>query len=102
MVYIATTNTKHSSTAIQININPPTRSLFVLHPITQYIRGSLVAQVVKNLPAMRETQIQSLGWEDPLEEEMAIHPNILAWNIPWTEEPGGHSPWGSKESDMTE
>ena len=44
--------------------------------------------MVKNLPAMQETQIRFLGWEDPLEEEMAIHSNILAWNIPWTEEPG--------------
>ena len=94
MVHIATTNTKHSSTARQMNTNPPTRSLFFLCPITQYIRGSLVAQVVKNLPAKRETQIQSLGWEDPLEEEMAIHPNILAWNIPWIEEPGGPQSMG--------
>ena len=45
--------------------------------------------MVKNLPAMQETQVQSLGREDPLEEEMATHPSILAWEIPWTEEPGG-------------
>ena len=45
--------------------------------------------VVKNLPAMQETQVQSLSWEDPLEEEMAAHFSILAWRIPWTEEPGG-------------
>ena len=44
--------------------------------------------MVKNLPAMQETQIQSLGWEVPLEKEMATHSNILAWRIPWTEEPG--------------
>ena len=50
---------------------------------------SLVAQPVKNLPAMKETRVQSLGWEDPLEEEMATHSSILAWGIPWTEEPGG-------------
>ena len=43
---------------------------------------------VKNLPAMQETQVQSLGWEDPLEKEMATHSSILAWEIPWTEEPG--------------
>ena len=49
----------------------------------------MVAQTVKNLPAMPETQIQSLGWEDPLEKEMAIHSGILAQKIPWTEEPGG-------------
>ena len=45
--------------------------------------------VVKNLPAMQETQVQSLGWEDPLEEEMATHSSILAWRISWTEESGG-------------
>ena len=50
---------------------------------------SLVAQTVKNLPAMQETQFRSLGWEDPLEEGMATHSSILAWRIPWTEEPGG-------------
>ena len=50
--------------------------------------ASLVAQMVKNPPAMQETQVQSLGWDDPLEEEMATHSNILAWRIPWTEEPG--------------
>ena len=49
---------------------------------------SLVAQTVKRLPAMRETRVQSLGWEDPLEKEMAAHSSILAWKIPWTEEPG--------------
>ena len=49
---------------------------------------SLVAQLVKNLPAMKETWVQFLGWEDPLEEEMATHSSILAWGIPWTEEPG--------------
>ena len=51
--------------------------------------ASLVAQLVKNLPAVWETRVQSLGWEDPLEKEMATHSNILAWKIPWTEEPGG-------------
>ena len=54
---------------------------------------------VKNLPAMQETQemwVQSLGWEDPLEEEMATHSSILAWKIPWTEEPRGLQPMGSK------
>ena len=43
-----------------------------------------------------------MGWEDPLEEGMATQSSILAWRIPWTEEPGGYSPWGCKESDMTE
>ena len=50
---------------------------------------SLVAQMVKNLPAMRETHIQPLGQEDSLEKGMATHSSILAWRIPWTEEPGG-------------
>ena len=49
----------------------------------------LVAQSVKSLPAMRETWVQSLGWEDLLEKEMATHSSILAWRIPWTEQPGG-------------
>ena len=51
--------------------------------------ASLVAQMVKNLPAMQETQVQSLSLEDPLEERMAIHASILVWKIPWTEETGG-------------
>ena len=54
-----------------------------------YIWASLVAQMVKNLPATQETWVQSLGWEDPLEESMATHSSILAWRSPWTEEPGG-------------
>ena len=49
----------------------------------------LVAQMVKNLSAMQETQVQSLGWEDPLEKGMATPSSILAWRIPWTEEPDG-------------
>ena len=53
------------------------------------LRSSLVAQSVKNLPAMQETQVQSLGWEDPLEKGMATYSSILAWQIPWTEKPGG-------------
>ena len=59
-------------------------------------------QVVKNPPAMQETQVQSLGREDPLENGMAIHSSVLAWGIPWTEEPAGYSPWGRKELDTTE
>ena len=50
---------------------------------------SLVAQIVKNPPTVQETWVRSLGWEDPLEEGMATHSNILTWRIPWTEEPGG-------------
>ena len=54
----------------------------------QLIESSLVAQMVKSLPAVWETQVQSLGQEDPLEEEMAPHSSTLAWRIPWTEQPG--------------
>ena len=64
--------------------------------------ASLVAQRLKGLPAMQETWVQSLGQEDPLEKEMATHSSFLAWRIPWTEEPGGYSPQGRKESDKTE
>ena len=76
----------------------------------------LVAQRLKRLPSMRETGVQFLGREDPLEKEMATHSSILAWKIPWTEEPGGESPGeshgrksligssprGPKELDTTE
>ena len=55
-----------------------------------------MAQRVKFLPAMRETQVRSLGLEDPLEKEMATHSSILAWKIPWTEEPGGLQSLGSQ------
>ena len=53
-----------------------------------YNGASLVAQMVKHLPTMWKTRVRSLGWEDPLEKEMATHSSILAWKIPWTEEPG--------------
>ena len=56
--------------------------------------------MVKNLPAMQESQ-KVWVWKDTLEEGMATHCSILAWRVPWTEEPGGYSPWGHKESDMT-
>ena len=57
--------------------------------LVKYWEGaSLVAQMVKRLPAMRETWVWSLGWEDPLNKEMALHSSILAWRIPWTEDPG--------------
>ena len=54
-----------------------------------FILPSVMAQMLKNLPAMQQTCFQSLGWEDPLEKEMAAHFGILAWRIPWTEEPSG-------------
>ena len=62
----------------------------------QHIRASLVAQLVKYLPAVQEIQVQSLGWEDPLEKEMATHSSILAWKTSWTEEPGGLQSMGSQ------
>ena len=65
-------------------------------------RASLVAQTVKNLPAMQETWVQSLDWKDPLEEGMATHSSILAWRMTWTNEPGGLQSWGHNKSDMTE
>ena len=58
--------------------------------------AALVAQMVKNLSAIQETQVQSLGWEDPLEEAMETHSSILAWRIPWTEETGGLQSMGSQ------
>ena len=61
---------------------------FSLFKVKQYL-ASLVAQMVKNLLAMQETRVWSLGREDPLEKEMATHSSIFAWRIPWTEEPGG-------------
>ena len=64
--------------------------------------ASLVAQMVKNLPAMQDTRIQSLGQEDPLEKGMAAHSSVLAWRIPWTQEPGGLQSMGLQESDTTE
>ena len=66
-----------------------------------WCQASLVAQSVKNQPAMPETLVRFLGEEDPLEKEMATHSSILAWRIPWTEEPGGLQSMGSQESDTT-
>ena len=61
-----------------------------------------MAQMVKNPPAVQETQVRSLGQEDPLEKGMATHSIILAWRISWTRSLVGYSTWGHKESDMTE
>ena len=61
----------------------------------------LVAQLIKNLPIMQDTGVQLLGWDDPLEKEMATHCSILAWKILWTEEPGRLQSVGSQESDTT-
>ena len=62
------------------------------------IAASLVAQMVKRLPAMQETWVQSLGWEDLLEKAMATHSSILAWKIPWTEEPDRLQSMGSQRA----
>ena len=64
--------------------------------VGSYIWTFLVAQMVKHLPTMRETRVQSLSWEDPLEKEMATHSSTLAWKIPWTEEPGRLQSMGSQ------
>ena len=69
--------------------------------MTKHNRASLVAQLVKNLPEMQETQVWFLDWEDPLEKEMATHSSILAWRIPWTEEPVRLLSMGHKELDTT-
>jgi len=65
-------------------------------------RASLVAQTIKKLPAMQDILIQSLDQEDPLEKGMATHSSILAWRIPWTEEPDGLQSMGSERADTTE
>ena len=64
-------------------------------------RASLVGQLVKNLPAMQETQVESLGWEEPLVKEMATHSKILAWRIPQGEEPDKLQSLGPQELDAT-
>ena len=70
--------------ARDLDMSIPWTSISIPH----WIYPSLVAQTVKCLPTTRENRVQSLGWEDPLEKEMATHSSILAWKIPWTEEPG--------------
>ena len=64
---------------------------------TGLLSGSLIAQLVKNPPAVQETWVPSLGQEDPLEKGMAAHSSVLAWRIPWTEEPGGLQSMGGKK-----
>ena len=68
----------------------------IFEVISLSLGTSLVAQTIKHLPTMQETWVQSLGWEDALEKEMATHSSILAWNIPWTEEPGRLQSTGSQ------
>ena len=69
----------------------------IIIPFSELLfQTSLVAQMVKSLPAMWETQVRSLDWEEPLEKEMATHSSILAWRIPWIEEPGMLQSMGSQ------
>ena len=75
-----------------------TETLFWGASKSLYFGTSLVAQMVKHLPEVQETQVRSLGWEDPLEKEMATHSSILAWKIPWTEEPGRLQSLGLQKS----
>ena len=77
------------------------RACYILNLINKYVSfcsfgASLVAQMVKNPPAMRETRVHSLDWEDPLEKGMATHSSVLAWRIPWTEAHGRLQPIGSQ------
>ena len=65
--------------------------------VNNRFKASLVAQRLKHLPTMQETCVRSLGWEDPLEKGMATHSSVLAWRIPWTEEPGGLLSIGSQK-----
>ena len=73
-----------------------TLSRFVTAFLPRFSLASLVAQMLKHLPAMWETWVRYLGWEDPLEKKMATHSSILAWRIPWMEEPGGLQSTGSQ------
>ena len=79
---------------------PAFLTLSRITPVLPSRKASLVAQMVKNLPAMQETWVLSLGWEDPLGKEMATHSSILAWRIPWTEEPGKATVHGIVKSQI--
>ena len=90
---LVTTAHVRESSPLPPNTSAPTAGLIAL---IKALQASLVAQMVKNLPVMQETQVRFLDWEDPLEEGMATHSGILAWRIPWTEEPGGLQSVGSQ------
>ena len=78
------------------NRDPLSIFLFLPFPLDDFIKlASLVPQTVTNLPAVQEARVQSLGWEDPMEKGMATHSSVLAWRIPWIEEPGGLQSMGS-------
>ena len=77
-------------------------SVQIFGPVYKFFQASLVTQMVKNPPAMWQNWVRSLGWEDPLEKEMATYSSILAWKIPWTEDPGGLQSMELRASDATE
>ena len=83
----------------RLSTNPSTKQVISVYNNHQ---GFLMAQMVKNLPAMQETRVQSLGWEKPLKKGMATHSSVLDWGILWTAEPNGLQFLGRKELDMTE
>ena len=84
-------------TSLSLSFSLNTINTSFICPVLHLARASLVAQLVRNLPAMQETQVTSLGWEDPLEKEMATHSSTLAWKIPRTEKPGGLQSMGSQK-----
>ena len=86
----------HETSSVTIFIHWGNQGLERFSNVSSFFGALLVAQMVKNLPARQETQVWYQGWEDPLEKEMATHANILAWEIPWTEEPGGLQSMGSQ------
>ena len=81
-------------------LNMSAVSLFIITPNWKQTKhsptGECMAQMVKSLPAIQETQVQSLDWDDPLEKRMAAHCSVLAWRVPWTEEPDGLQSKGSQ------
>ena len=95
--YFRHSSCPHRSQSGRRNNLPSRKEKIILH----IIWTSLVAQSVKNLPAVQENWVPSLDLEEPLEKGMPTHSSILAWKIPWTEDPGGLQSLGSQESDMT-
>ena len=77
-------------------------SLYLVEPFAPGKWASLVVQMIKNSSVMQETRVQSLGWEDPLEEGIETHSSILAWRIQWTQKPGELQSMGSKELETSE
>ena len=93
---IAPGDTKSQTRLSDFHFHCHVHAYKVLSGVLTRIGASLVAQRIKHLPAMQETQVRFLGWEDPLEKKMATHSSVLAWRIPWTEEPGGLQSTGSQ------